>query len=149
MAAAEKIEPIVKLEGWHLKSAEHQRNLWVVNAPQGAEVEDTKKPEFWRSVAMKLAPFDRVEVRGYDGTWMADCLVVYAERNMANIQILEKYEIGKANTSNDASEFRFEYKGPGKKWTVYRNSDDAELVDKIKTQDEAVMWIREHEKVLG
>ena len=148
MSTAElKKETIVKLEGWALKPAESLRNEWVVNAPEGTEIKDADHPEFWRSVAHKLRAFCRVELRAYDGTWMAEFLVIYAERNWAKVKLLQKYELTEAKAPDNTTAYRHKWNGPNKMWTVYRNSDNAEMKDKLTTKDEAILWMNEREKV--
>jgi hypothetical protein len=150
MEAAKQVkEEIVKLEGWHLKSAEYERNEWVVNAPEGAKVEHAKKPEFWRSVAAKLKPFDRIELRADDGTWIAELIVIYSERNWAKVDILNHYKLCDSDMPESAVDYDVQWKGPQKKWIVLRKSDNATLKEGIQTKDEAIMWMKEHDKVVN
>lgn len=129
---------LVQLVPGRFKLAEYERSDWIVNAPEGATLDDVKKPEFWAFVAPQMRPFDHVEVRADDGTWVAQFIVTAADRTWA--KIAEIYTVKLASAADEmknSSAFDVDYKGPHKKWCIIRRSDSAMVREGIGTKDEA------------
>lgn len=137
----------VDQQRWGL--AEYRRHDWVVNAPEGATVEDIKQPGFWALMAAELSPYDRIEVRADDGTWLAEGVVLGCDRTWAKVHVLNTYKLSTGDVAlSQSDQYSVEWKGPHKKWTVIRISDQEAVKDQCGTKEEATLWMREHEKVM-
>jgi hypothetical protein len=135
-----------------MKAAEYERRDWVVNAPQGTIPEDIQDPAFWALHAAKLSPYDHVEVRADDGTWIAQCIVLGCERTWARVHTLAVHRLTSADVAmtqaaREAARFELKFRGPADKWCVIRRKDGAIVKDGCHTKDQAHAWMKEHEKL--
>lgn len=131
--------------------AEHWRQDWCVNAEIGTTADDITSSGYFAHMAEQLKPYDHIEVRSEDGTWMANLIVVNAERNWAHVKLVSYIELTDESNAVEAASKKniVQFKGPHHKWSVIRVADG----DKIKTgcasRDEATVWMNEYEKVAG
>lgn len=134
----------VQISPGRMKLSQYERQEWVANAPEGCTVDDIKEQGFWSLMAHLMKPYDRIEVRADDGTWMAELVVVGCGRNWAKVHILNHYKLSSATEEMKGdSEFRVEFKGPQKKWCIIRNSDDEFIREGIASKDEAFSRMKE------
>ena len=132
-----------------VKLAHYDRQEWVVNAEITHNREDLLKPEYWAHIAQQLNPYDHIEVRSEDGTWMAELIVVQADRTWAKVVEKGFYEFITADAIPDgASNYKVEWKGPQHRFCVIRVSDSAMLHKDCRTKQEAEDWLRDHEKTV-
>src|SRR5690349_19984275 len=68
--------------------AEHKRQDWVADVPVGIRVEDLLAPEYWAHKSIEFKPYDTIEARADDGSYIDYLRVLYADRSYANV-ILE------------------------------------------------------------
>lgn len=138
-----------------VKPAEFKRQHLVCDVPEGTVPSDLREPSFWAFVAYKLQPFDRLEVRANDGTWISDCIVVMCDRTWAKVKILNHYDLStpeevedSANNVSNSGIIKHESKwlGPSKKWGAVRLSDSQVVKDGMESKKSVEDWIREHEK---
>jgi hypothetical protein len=130
--------------------AEYQRTQWVADVEVGVKVEDLANPAFWAHVSSKMRPYDHVEVRAEDGTWMAQLLVLACDRNWAKLHLLHHHNLTTSDVSlSQAAKYDVQYKGPHKKHCVVRLADGEEIKTGISTKDEAHGVMREYEKTVG
>lgn len=136
--AAEK-KRSVQLGPGRMKLAGYERQEWVVNAPAEHTETDITNPEYFAIVAAQMRPYDRVEIRAEDGTWIIEGIVIGCDRNWAKVHILAKHKLtGVDEAMGDLkSPYRVEFKGPQKKWCIIRNSDNAFIRESIGTKDDA------------
>ena len=143
---ASERSPAVTSERMHL--AEFARQDWIVNAEIEHTLDDCLRPSYWMHMAQQLSPYDHIEERSEDGTWIAQLVVMQVERAWAKVALMSKYEF-KMETMPDAPrEHVIEWKGAQHKHTVIRISDRALIRDGFKTKEEAEGWLREHERVV-
>jgi hypothetical protein len=136
----------VQISPGRMRLSQYERQEWVANAPEGCTVDDIKEQEFWSLMAYQMKPYDRVEVRADDGTWMAELLVIGVGRNWAKVHILNHHKLtGADEAMKDSTEFRVEWKGPQKKWCIIRNSDNTFIREGIASRDDAGTQMQEHE----
>lgn len=135
----------------HIGLAEHKRNDFVVDLPHGLTLEDAMEPSFWAHVVMDrdMQPLDRVEIRAEDGSWTADLIVAYCERNYAKLKLIAKHELA-ADTVAPESSIKHEvvWKGPSLKFCVIRKSDSQIIHQGDKEKQTAISWMVEHEKTV-
>lgn len=149
--AEAKVKRVINAEEQRFKLAQYDRNEYVLNVPQGVEIEDCTQPEFWAHIANKLRPYDHIEVRAEDGSWVAELLVLGCDRNWAKVHVMSKTDLVNMKLAfvNDAAIVP-EWSGPQTKWRVKRVSDNEILQAGLSTKDESIAWIRNYEdKVLG
>lgn len=132
-----------------MKLAEYIRQDWVANVPEGVEIEDIVKPEFWSHMAAYMKPYDRLEVRQEDGSWIAELVVLMTDRTWAKVQVLNKYDLQAESVAGQAEKkHEVQWKGPHLKWCVVRLVDKSVLKDGMD-KNEAFRWMTEHEKIVG
>jgi hypothetical protein len=129
---------------------EHRRQDLAVDAKAGTKIEDVLQPQYWAHVAGQLGPYTRIEVLEETGAWMLELLVINCGRNWAKVQVLHKFELEeRSETVPTAQSHRVEWKGPVRKFTVIRISDDLPVQDGFTTRPEAQVWLTNHEAVAG
>ena len=130
-----------------MKLAESARRDWVADVEIGRTVEDILHPSYWAHIGPQLSPGDHIEARAEDGQWVAYLYVFYAERTFAYV-VLDRLLKIKANeiTPQESIKHKVEWKGPHHKFGVVRVADSKMLQADFKTRDEAVTWLRNHER---
>lgn len=136
----------VQISPGRMRLSQYERQEWVANAPEGCTPDDIKKQDFWSLMAYQMKPYDRVEVRADDGSWLAELVVVGCGRNWAKVSVLNHYKLADAGKEMKGdAEFRIDFKGPQRKWCVIRNSDDEYIRDKLGSKEEAMAAMKEQE----
>lgn len=129
---------------------EYERQDWVVTAEQGTDLSDLVDPGFWAHVSARMKPYDHIEVRVDDGSWLVQLLVLDCSRNWAKVYVLAEHHLTTTDVSqSQAAKHSVEYKGPHKKHCVIRKSDSECVKEGISTKEEAYRWMAEHEKATG
>lgn len=137
----------VQIDPGRMRLAQYERQEWVANAPEGCTVEDIKDPAFWSLMSFQMKPYDRVEVRADDGTWVAEVLVIGCARNWAKVSVLQHHKLASAaDAMKDDADYRVQWKGPQKKWCIIRNSDDAFIREEIASRESAETQMKEYER---
>ncbi len=127
-----------------LKLGEYIRNIFTATAHEGTLVEDALNPEYWAHVSEQFKPYDKIELRADDGSWYAEFMVLDASRTWARVKLLNQWDLTTADTSLSQATldaYRFEFKGPHKKWCVIRNSDDAYVHEQMASKGDAMAAI--------
>lgn len=125
-----------------------KRQDWVATAEEGTVVEDVMDSAYWAHCSALMSPFDHIEVRCEDGTWVADLLVLACSRNWAQVHLKHHYKLTTADVSlSQATKHEVKWKGPHLLFCVIRNSDQQTVMDKLQSKEAAALWLREHEKV--
>lgn len=148
MSAAEKRN--VQIGPGCMLLASFERQDWVANVPQDCTIEDIKRPDFWSLMAARLKPYDRIEVRADDGTWLAEVIVIGCDRTWAKVNVLNTYKLtGVEEAAKETGSLEFKFKGPGKKWCIIRKSDGEILREGIQTKDEVFRVYQDLEASIG
>jgi hypothetical protein len=148
--AASKVAEIkrtIMIQPSHMQLAEYERQDWVANAPEGVTPDDLKNPAFWALMSSQFKPFDRIDVRADDGSWLAEVIVKQADRNYAHVQVLNVYKLDATEATKD-SEYEVEWTGPQKKWCVKRLSDDELIKTGCDTKVAANDWLANQRKAM-
>jgi hypothetical protein len=134
-----------------IKLSEFERREWVANIELGVSVEDIQDPAYWALVAKKISPYDHIEARAEDGSWIAFLIVTGCDRTWAKVAVdrVVRLTTSDVSMSQADAKHRLEWKGPMRKWTVIRASDSEVVRDGFTEKDQARLWMREHEKVVG
>lgn len=124
------------------------RQIWHYTIEGGRTREENMQliatPEFWTAVGGHMASLDRLEVVSDDLDFYAQFIVL---RSNATDGVVLKPLIGIALDSvaprdtalRDPTGMRAEYKGPHRKWCVFRGDDV--LIDKLQSEQAALQWI--------
>lgn len=143
---AEKRSPIISPD--RMRLAEYERQDWVANVEYGITLDDIREPGFWAHMASQMRPYDHVEVRAEDGSWVAYLIVTGCDRTWAKVCVDRVVNL----TTKDVSlsqEARHEvvWKGPHHKWAVIRLSDSEMVKNEFADKEAASAWMREHEQI--
>lgn len=151
-AVVVKTEPAKKravfIDPGRMYLAEYQRQDWVANAPEGVTPDDLKDPGFWALMASNLKPFDRIDVRADDGSWLAEVLVKQADRTYAIVAVLNVYLLDETATQAPADDYEVLWRGPQNKWCVKRISDSEVIKAGLGTRAEGNAWLFDYRKAL-
>lgn len=139
----------VKLMPGRMKPQEYARNLWVITVEDGVTIEDIMKPGFWGNVAINMRPYDRVEVRCDNDEFFAELLVLRADRTSALVKKLSFIKIAaeeakvKSKDTNkiDSDDYEYKFRGPQKKHSIVRKSDNAVMVENMESKEAALGWL--------
>ena len=133
-----------------MKLAEYERQEWIANAEHGHTVEDLMVPGYWAHMAAQMNPYDHIEVRAEDGSWIADLIVIQVDRNWAKVMLRAKFDLVAAEAlPSGQAQHKVEWKGPQHRFCVIRLSDSVSVRGEFKTKEEAISWMREHERVIA
>lgn len=142
-----KKNPVLQPERMML--VEHGRQDWIVNAEEGVAVEQIMEPAFWAHTALKMKPFDYIEVRAEDGAWIAELRVLGCDRNWARVHLCHHYQLTTTDVSlSQAAKHEVKWKGPHMQFCVIRLADQMTVKEKCETKESAALWLREHERVV-
>lgn len=131
-----------------IQLAEHLRQDWVVNAEAGSTVEDILRPGYWAHCAQHMTMYDTVQVRLETGEWICDLFVMEVGRNYAKMHLAHKYDLTAGPAVVIPPEaHRIEFKGPQLKHVVIRVADGAVIQDGLSKKEDAILWLRNYEKV--
>lgn len=140
----------VSISANNMQLSEFKRQDWICDADYGHTIEDALKPEYWAHVASQLRPWDHIELRAEDGSWMAEFMVLFCERTYAKVHLKQKYMLTTQDVSlTQAAAFDIAWSGPAKKFRVIRKSDKAVLKDGFATQTDASVWVSQNEMNLA
>ena len=140
----------VMMQPSRMKLAEYERQDWIANAEPHHTVEDILKPGYWAHMAAQMTPYDHIEVRAEDGSWVAYLLVVQADRLWAKVVLTNKIDLVSAEEMPSTTpQHRVEWKGPQRRFGVVRVEDSEVVRDGFQTKDEARLWMREHEQTIS
>lgn len=132
-----------------MRLAEFDRHEWVANAELGVTVEDIQDPGYWSHMAAQLKPYDHIEVRSEDGTWIAFLIVMGCDRTWAKVAIDRVLKLTTKDVSmSQAQRHSTVWKGPQHRFAVIRTSDSEIVKSGFQTKQEADSWTLEHEKVM-
>ena len=133
-----------------MRLSEYERQDWVANIEYGWTVEDIKRPEFWANMAMFMKPYDHIEARSEDGSWIAYLIVTGTDRTWARVCVDRIVNLTTKDVSTSQAalgpKHRVEWKGPQHKFAVIRLADDAMIKREFQEKDQAITWMQEYER---
>lgn len=132
-----------------LSFVEFARQAHHVVPEDGTKFEDVLRDDFWSLVGYKLKPGDLIEVHAEDGSYFAELYVRAAGRNWAKVALLRKIELEPVSVALGSPEFEAAWKGPHRKFSAVRISDNQIIKDGFETREQAVDYIKSHVKALA
>lgn len=133
--------------GWKVR--ESFRNVFSHVAEAGATVEDVKHPDYFALVAKDLRPRDTIEVWAYDGSWVAEFVVLDAGLGWAQVHLRSGPDRLPAVTRADPDTlagFEFERDGRSGDWYAIRKIDRQELGRQhgLKSKKDVIRFVEDH-----
>lgn len=143
-----KEQPMVQPARVHL--AEFERQDWIANVEIGTTVEQLQDPAYWSLVAAKMKPFDAIEVRAEDGSWVAHLIVVEPGKNYAHVKLdrvvqLRNFGIEAERQKKVSVRHKVMHKGAHMKWCIVRIADSAVIKQGLDDEVSALQELREYE----
>ena len=141
----QKRKPVPAIHDGRFAAAEYERSTWVITAEEGTIPEDVLNADYYAHVAAKLSPYDRIEVRANDGTWVAELLVLDVSRLWAKVHALHLHKLTTVDVSQSNVErslpYFVRYQGPHDKWVVVRRADSQAVSTGHGTPEAANEWM--------
>ncbi len=143
-----EVKPVTKLVqpllASNFKIAEFARQNYVVVTPDTPEAVLNKG--YWRNVAAKLRPFDRIEVVHEAGEWMMDLFVKAADRHTVLVTKINFVQLEGLEEIEMPDNYYVKYRGNAK-YCVMRREDTGEdtvlfkdLQTKRQAQDRLISY---------
>ena len=127
-----------------------RRQDWVVTAEFGTTPEQVLDTSYWAHVSSKFSPYDHIEVRCDDGSWILELIVTSCDRNWARVFLAQRYDLTTADVSEtQVQKHKVQWRGPHLLFGVLRLSDSQVVQEKLRTKEEATAWMNQHEKAMG
>ena len=144
-APASTRKPPPAVHDGRFAAAEYERTTWVITVEEGTIPDDLTNPDYYAHVAAKLRPYDRLEVRANDGTWMAELLVLDVSRLWAKVHMLHLHQLTTVDVSQSSAAaalpYFVKYIGPHEKWAVIRRADSQAISTGHGTPESANEWM--------
>jgi len=140
----DKEKRLVQPNHTRMKEASFVRNSWVVTVEEGTVRKDILKPEFWAHLAQQFRPYDWIEVRCDDDSFVAEYLVLSCDRTFAKVKEWKWVKLTEEEMKQDdeiLQEYAHKWRGPQLKHCVIRKSDSACVVEGLPSKDAAYQWI--------
>lgn len=140
----------ITLDPARMQLSEYLRNDWVVTAEQGTTPADIVNPAYFAHMAQQMKPYDHVEVRIDDGSWLAELIVLQVERNWVLVKVLAFHELADNRGQDTApSVYETAWKGPHLKWSVLRKSDSENIKSGFSDRVSADAAMRDLERLVA
>lgn len=142
-----KPERNIVLGPHRVRQAEYERREWVANVPNETILSDLEREDFWSAHCNKLRGYDRIEVRIEDMSWVAECIVIEADRTWAMVRILTVHELKDTEvTAPEMKAYEVKHKGPEKRWCVISRETGQIIRGKFTRFEEAMNFATAHER---
>lgn len=148
-APAPKQQPMI--DPGRVRLAEYDRNIWIANAEHGRTPQDLLDPAYWSLKAAQFQPYDQIEARAEDGSWVAYYIVTDTSRTWARV-ILDRVvklttgDVSLTQAAQIAAKYEVKWKGPQIKYAVIRLADSTAVQQGFKSAEDAHVWLRDYER---
>ena len=147
-----------KLHFGRLKEVNYARRELFAEVPAGTKLETIQEPSYWAHYTSEIRPMDLIEVFCEDASWEASFRVMFVSAVDVKMklrwhveydrdEIAEMAEAAVAEAPKRES-YAVKWKGPAKKFTIIRTSDNAEVASKLHPKSEAIARLRQYEQEL-
>lgn len=117
--------------------------LMVSKETNKADLTDNKK---WRNIALAVPALrtgDKIEITREDFAFFAEVLIVGKQKDELFLKLLRFVSLEEDAEEEDlAKDFKVAWKGPNKKWTLFRISDNKEIKDQFSSREEANYFLK-------
>lgn len=135
-----------------LHLARSAQNEWVYFVEANTPYPATLRPDYWAAFSAKFNPYDKIEVRCEDGSWIGYLRVIDSGQNW--LRVVEERPIfyieerpGDRAVNIDGHTVKWQ--GSVDRWTVIRDNDRAKLMAGFATRDAAMTWLNGHLKAMA
>lgn len=133
------------------KPAEYCRTVYQATPEPGTTLKDLLEPGYWTHVAAKLRKGDRIEAIIEDGTFFAELYVKHANKIEAHVTLMREVKLSEAKVKGkdvDLAEAFPDHsiRYAGGEWRILRKEDKQILRDKLKSKEEAILWLEHYLK---
>jgi hypothetical protein len=102
----------------------------------------------WRNIALAVPALrvgDRIEITREDFAFFAEVLIVGKQKDELFLKLLRFHELEKdIEEENLSKDYKVVWKGPIKKWTLFRISDNKEIKDQFASREEADYFLKNY-----
>lgn len=144
-ALPRKITPIAPSA---MELFEQRATVWSVKGSAGATREDIEKPEYWSVVSDKLRPGDMLWHKSHDGRWLAEVLIVDAEKGFAThaeiLRVIDLPDLSLRNYSEVPPGYALRQDVHTQRWSAVRLKDEVPLVREQLNRADALRELRAH-----
>ena len=131
------------------KPAEFKRNVWHLTPKYGFEPEDIQSNAFWQHLSRKVKAGDLLEIFPEGGAWFVWGMILFAEPNHVEAQILFQCPLGISDTPPLVTRDKkhvIEWIDTNVRWRVRRIRDGAILRSGLANEGAARSYLNEHLK---
>jgi len=100
----------------------------------------------WRNIALSVPSLragDKIEITREDFAFFAEVLIVGKQKDELFLKLIQFVQLEKDIEEEDLSkDYKVVWKGPIKKWTLFRISDNKELKDQFSSREEADYFLK-------
>lgn len=145
-AVAMKRSPV--LGPGRMKLAEYDRQEWIVDLEYGVTRQDVLRQDFWAHYAQMMKPYDHIECRSADDTWVSFLRVIAVERTSAKVFEMHFYSLEAPKLAPVDRLHEVQWKGPTHRHSVIRLADQTMVKSGFQSKEDAETWMAEHEKAI-
>ena len=151
---SDKPKSAAQLQPMDFNGAEYESSRYIALVETGVPPERVLEPDYWTHHAAKLKPWDYVEARAKDGTWMTelrvlDCSRTWARMKQMTFTRMTTGDVSMTQASADeitkaAAAYKVVHRGP-RGWSVVRQDPERTVVhEQEATKDGAEDWLKKH-----
>jgi len=100
----------------------------------------------WRNIALAapaLRSGDRIEITREDFAFFAEVLIVGKQKDELFLKLLRFVQLEKDIEEEELSkDYKVVWKGPNKKWVLFRISDNKEIKDQFSSREETEFYLK-------
>jgi hypothetical protein len=142
-----KEEQRVQLQSNRTREFGHWQNWHTVNAQVGTTRENILKEDYWAHVAQKYSKGDMLFVRADDNAWVAQYYITDCARTWVKVFELNWWDLKTVEMPLGLREdFVYHWFGNQDQCGVVRKSDGAAMIKGLKSKEQALEWIVNHNK---
>lgn len=125
-------------------AAEYVRGRFALSLQKEFCKEDLLDNKKWRNVAMahNIRAGDIIEVTREDFAFYAELLVIGRQKDELFLKFINFANLEEEKTEKIGEDFEVKWKGPAKKWTIIRKSDNKEIKDAFSSKEEAAYFLK-------
>jgi hypothetical protein len=138
-----------------LDGAEYKTKLWRAFIAKDISVEDTLNIEYWAHHANKIEVGQKIEAVWEDNSKYAEYFVLSVGASWAKMALLRSVDFSSKDVpishntpETKQSDYRIEFNGPYNLWSIFRVSDNERIHNGCQTEEEANLWVKEHQKAV-
>lgn len=123
-------------------ATEYARNSFLVVPEYGTKLEEMFREEYWAMASHMLKCTDHIEVMAEDGSWYAEFIVLNSRQGWVKVGLINHKEFGgEAVEPVNMDAYTVVWRGPKRKWSIERKSDNQIMKENFEDKTDAMAWI--------